>query len=162
MDNISAEMLSNLGIFHNYNRPSYGSQQRATEFDPCAWPQNGFTNESWPANPQKKRKLAFKAVNNMVIIVKMDGAMAKPELIASAAQDQQSWNLYTEQGEFFDQDPPSWQNLSRAEEILIKRRDWRARKRLLAYTSRRLRQERLTANGASNLEKAFISSGHMG
>jgi hypothetical protein len=98
----------------------------------------------------------------MVIIVKMDGTMAKPELIASAAQDQQSWNLYTEQGEFFDQDPPSWQNLSRAEEILIKRRDWRARKRLLAYTSRRLRLERLTANAASNLEKTFISSGQLG
>jgi hypothetical protein len=112
-------------------------------------------------NP-KKRKLAFKTLDNMVIIVKMDGTMAKPELIASAAQDQQSWNLYTEQGEFFDQDPPSWQNLSRAEKILIKRRDWRARKRLLAYTSRRLRQERLTANAASNLEKTFISSGQLG
>ena len=117
-----------------------------------------------PFSPQtsKKRKPAFETANNMVIIVKMDGAMAKPELIASAAQDQQSWNLYTEQGEFFDQDPPSWQNLSRAEEILIKRRDWRARKRLLAYTSRRLRQERLSANGASNLEKTFISSGRLG
>jgi hypothetical protein len=112
-------------------------------------------------NP-KKRKLAFKTLDNMVIIVKMDGTMVKPELIASAAQDQQSWNLYTEQGEFFDQDPPSWQNLSRAEKILIKRRDWRARKRLLAYTSRRLRQERLTANAASNLEKTFISSGQLG
>ena len=46
-------------------------------------------------------------------------------------------------GEFFDQDPPTWQDLSGAEEILIKRRDWGARKRLLAYTSRRLRQERV-------------------
>jgi hypothetical protein len=76
----------------------------------------------------------------------MDGTVAKPELIATAAQNQRSWNLYTEHGQFFDQDPPTWQNLSMAEEILIKRRDWRARKRLLAYTSRRLRQERLTAS----------------
>jgi hypothetical protein len=84
----------------------------------------------------------------MVFIVRMNGALLEPELIASVAQDQQSWNLYTEQGEIFDQDPPSWQNLSIAEEILIKRRDWRARKRLLAYTTRRLRQERLTAGRA--------------
>ena len=75
----------------------------------------------------------------------MEATVAEPELIASAAQNQRSWNLYTQQREFFDQDPPTWQNLSRAEEILIKRRDWRARKRLLAYTSRRLRQERITA-----------------
>ena len=73
----------------------------------------------------------------------MDRILAKLELIASVAQDQRTWNLYTQQGEFFDRDPPTWQSLSRAEEILIKRRDWRARKRLLAYTSRRLRQERV-------------------
>ena len=73
----------------------------------------------------------------------MDRFLAKLELIASVAQDQRTWNLYTQQGEFFDQDPPTWQDLSGAEEILIKRRDWRARKRLLAYTSRRLRQERV-------------------
>jgi hypothetical protein len=73
----------------------------------------------------------------------MDWILAKLELIASVAQDQRTWNLYTQQGKFFDQDPPTWQDLSRAEEILIKRRDWRARKRLLAYTSRRLRQERV-------------------
>jgi len=88
--------------------------------------------------------------------------MAKPELIASAAQDQQSWNLYTEQGEFFDQDPPSWQNLSRAEEILIKRRDWKARKRLLAYTGRRLRQERVTVSEASMLENTLTGPGRLG
>jgi len=73
----------------------------------------------------------------------MDPILAKLELIASVAQDQRTWNLYTQQGEFFDQDPPTWQDLSGAEEILIKRRDWGARKRLLAYTSRRLRQERV-------------------
>ena len=73
----------------------------------------------------------------------MDRILAKLELIASVAQDQRTWNLYTQQGEFFDRDPPTWQDLSGAEEILIKRRDWRARKRLLAYTSRRLRQERV-------------------
>ena len=50
----------------------------------------------------------------MVFIAKMDGTVTKPELIASAAQNQQSWSLYTEQGEFFDQDPPTWQNLARA------------------------------------------------
>ena len=76
----------------------------------------------------------------------MDRILAKLELIASVAQDQRTWNLYTQQGEFFDQDPPTWQDLSGAGEILIKRRDWRARKRLLAYTSRRLRQERLAAS----------------
>jgi hypothetical protein len=92
----------------------------------------------------------------------MDWLVAKPELIAGAAQDQQTWNLYTEQGEFFDQDPPTWQNLSRAEEILIKRRDWRARKRLLAYTSRRLRQERVTASEESMLENTLPGSGRLG
>src|SRR5713101_5904429 len=74
----------------------------------------------------------------------MDGVFAKLELIASIAQDQRTWNLYTQQGEFFDQDPPTWRDLSGAAEILIKQRDWRARKRLLAYTSRRLRQERVS------------------
>jgi len=88
----------------------------------------------------------------------MDGTVAKAELIASAAQNQRSWNLYIEQAELFHQDPPAWQNLSRAEEILIKRRDWRARKRLLAYTSRRLRQERITASAASLLENTFAAS----
>jgi hypothetical protein len=88
----------------------------------------------------------------------MDGTVAKAELIASAAQNQRSWNLYIEQAELFHQDPPTWQNLSRAEEILIKRRDWRARKRLLAYTSRRLRQERTTASAASLLENTFAAS----
>jgi hypothetical protein len=88
----------------------------------------------------------------------MDGTVAKAELIASAAQNQRSWNLYIEQAELFHQDPPTWQNLSRAEEILIKRRDWRARKRLLAYTSRRLRQERITASAASLLENTFAAS----
>jgi hypothetical protein len=73
----------------------------------------------------------------------MDPILARLELIASVAQDQRAWSLYTQQGEFFDQDPPTWQDLSAAEEILIKRRDWSARKRLLAYTSRRLRQERV-------------------
>jgi len=92
----------------------------------------------------------------------MEWIVAKPELIASAAQDQRTWNLYTEQGEFFDQDPPTWQNLSRAEEILIKRRDWRARKRLLAYTSRRLRQERVTAGEASMLENTLTGSERLG
>jgi hypothetical protein len=94
----------------------------------------------------------------MVFITAMDLTLAEPELIASAAQNLRSWNLYTEQGEFFDQDPPTWQNLSRAEEILIKRRDWRARKRLLAYTSRRLRQERITASVASTLENTPTGS----
>jgi hypothetical protein len=88
----------------------------------------------------------------------MDGTVAKAELIASAAQNQRSWNLYIEQAELFHQDPPAWQNLSRAEEILIKRRDWRARKRLLAYTSRRLRQERITTSAASLLENTFAAS----
>jgi len=88
----------------------------------------------------------------------MDGTVAKAELIASAAQNQRSWNLYIEQAELFHQDPPTWQNLSRAEEILIKRRDWRARKRLLAYTSRRLRQERITTSAASLLENTFAAS----
>ena len=69
----------------------------------------------------------------------MDRILAKLELIASVAQDQRTWNLYTQQGEFFDQDPPTWQDLSGGEEILIKRRDWRARKRLMAYTSRRFK-----------------------
>jgi hypothetical protein len=68
----------------------------------------------------------------------------------------------SEQGEFFDHDPPAWQNLSRAEEILIKRRDWRARKRLLAYTSRRLRQERVTASEASMLENILTGPGGPG
>ena len=88
----------------------------------------------------------------------MDGTVAKAELIASAAQNQRSWNLYIEQAELFHQDPPAWQNLSRAEEILIKRRDWQARKRLLAYTSRRLRQERITTSAASLLENTFAAS----
>jgi hypothetical protein len=98
----------------------------------------------------------------MVLANIMDLIVAKPELIASAAQDQRTGNLYTEQGEFFDQDPPTWQNLSRAEEILIKRRDWRARKRLLAYTSRRLRQERVTASEASMLENILTGPGGPG
>ena len=88
--------------------------------------------------------------------------MAKPELIASAAQDQQTWNLYTEQGEFFDQDPPTWQDLSGAEEILINRRDWRARKRLLAYTSRRLRHERVITSKPSMLENTLTGTGRLG
>ena len=88
----------------------------------------------------------------------MDETVTKPELIASAAQNQRSWSLYTEQGEFFDQDPPTWQNLAMAEEILIKRRDWRARKRLLAYTSRRLRQERISASLASIVENSLTGS----
>jgi hypothetical protein len=92
----------------------------------------------------------------------MDGLVAKPELIASVAQDEGTWNLYTQHGEFFDQDPPTWQNLSRAEEILIKRRDWRARKRLLAYTSRRLRQERVTASEESMLENIVAETGSLG
>jgi hypothetical protein len=85
----------------------------------------------------------------------MDRIAAKPELIASVAQDQGTWNLYTQQGEFFDRDPPTWQTLSRAEEILIKRRDWGARKRLLAYTSQRLRQERVAVGEASMLENTL-------
>ena len=89
----------------------------------------------------------------------MDRLVAKPELIASVAQDQGTWNLYTQQGEFFDRDPPTWQNLSRAEEILIKRRDWKARKRLLAYTGRRLRQERVTVSEASMLENTLTGPG---
>jgi hypothetical protein len=89
----------------------------------------------------------------------MDPILARLELIASVAQDQRAWNLYTQQGEFYDQDPPTWQDLSRAEEILIKRRDWRARKRLLAYTSRRLRQERVS--GASTLENTLTGPGRL-
>jgi hypothetical protein len=50
-------------------------------------------------------------------------------------------------------------DLSGAEEILIKRRDWRARKRLLAYTSRRLRQERVSE--ASMLENTLTASGRL-
>ena len=92
----------------------------------------------------------------------MDRILAKLELIASVAQDQRTWNLYTQQGEFFDRDPPTWQDLSGAEEILIKRRDWRARKRLLAYTSRRLRQERATVGEASMLENTLTGQGHLG
>jgi hypothetical protein len=92
----------------------------------------------------------------------MDRILAKLELIASVAQDQRTWNLYTQQGEFFDRDPPTWQDLSGAEEILIKRRDWRARKRLLAYTSRRLRQERVTASEASMLENTLTGPGRLG
>jgi hypothetical protein len=88
----------------------------------------------------------------------MDRFLVK-ELIANIAQDQRTWNLYTQEGEFFDQNPPTLQDLSRAEEILIKRRDWRARKRLLAYTSRRLRQERVTASEASMLENTLSGSG---
>ena len=90
----------------------------------------------------------------------MDLVVAKLELIASVAQDQRTWDLYTQQGEIFDQDPPTWQDLSGAEEILIKRRDWRARKRLLAYTSRRLRQERVSE--ASVLENALAGPGRLG
>ena len=90
----------------------------------------------------------------------MDLVLARLELIASVAQDQRTWNLYTQQGEFFDQDPPTWQDLSGAEEILIKRRDWKARKRLLAYTSRRLRQERVSE--ASGLENALTGPGRLG
>jgi hypothetical protein len=89
----------------------------------------------------------------------MDPILARLELIASVAQDQRAWNLYTQQGEFYDKDPPTWQDLSRAEEILIKRRDWRARKRLLAYTSRRLRQERVS--GASALENTLTGPGRL-
>ena len=89
----------------------------------------------------------------------MDRILAKLELIASVAQDQRTWNLYTQQGEFFDRDPPTWQDLSGAEEILIKRRDWRARKRLLAYTGRRLRQERVTVSEASMLENNLTGPG---
>lgn len=81
----------------------------------------------------------------------MNRIATEPELIASAAQDQPRWGLYTRQGELFDQEPPSWQNLSLAEEILIKRGDWRARKRLLAYTSRRLRHERRIGQGVASL-----------
>jgi hypothetical protein len=92
----------------------------------------------------------------------MDIVAAKPDVIASAAQDQQTWNIYTQKGEFFDQEPPTWQSLSKAEEILIKRRDWRARKRLLAYTSRRLRQERATVGEASMLENTLTGQGHLG
>jgi hypothetical protein len=92
----------------------------------------------------------------------MDRIVAKPELIASVAQDQRTWNLYTQQGEFFDQDPPTWQNLSRAEEILIKRRDWRARKRLLAYTSQRLRQERVTASEANIFDNPLTDPARLG
>jgi len=92
----------------------------------------------------------------------MDELVAKPELIASVAQDQGTWNLYTQQGEFFDRDPPTWKNLSRAEEILIKRRDWKARKRLLAYTGRRLRQERITVSEASMLENTLTGPGRLG
>ena len=92
----------------------------------------------------------------------MDQIMAKSELIASVAQDQRTWNLYTQQGEFFDQDPPTWQNLSSAEEILIKRRDWRARKRLMAYTSRRLRQERVTGSEASMPVNTLTGPGRLG
>ena len=40
------------------------------------------------------------------------------------------------QGELLDQDPPSWQTLSRAEEILIQAKDWRARKRHSRQTAR--------------------------
>jgi hypothetical protein len=92
----------------------------------------------------------------------MDDITAKPELIASAAQDHRTWNLYTQQGEFFDQSPPTWQDLSWAEEILIKRRDWRARKRLLAYTSRRLRQERVTTSEPSMLANTLTDTGRLG
>ena len=92
----------------------------------------------------------------------MDRIATKPDLIASAAQDQQTWNIYTQKGKFFDQEPPTWQSLSRAEEILIKRRDWRARKRLLAYTSRRLRQERVTACEESMLENIVTDTGSLG
>ena len=90
----------------------------------------------------------------------MDLVLAKLELIASVAQDQRTWNLYTQQGEFFDQDPPTWQDLSGAEEILIKRRDWKARKRLLAYTSRRLRQERVSEGRV--LDNALTGPGRLG
>ncbi|MBV8378585.1 MAG: hypothetical protein JO279_16430 [Verrucomicrobia bacterium] len=92
----------------------------------------------------------------------MDRIAAKQELIASAAQDHRTWNLYTQQGEFFDQDPPTWQDLSGAEEILIKRRDWRARKRLLAYASRRLRQERITTSEPRMLENTLTGTGRLG
>jgi hypothetical protein len=78
------------------------------------------------------------------MILPMDCIASKPELIAGAAQDPGTWGLYTQAGELLDRDPPSWQTLSRAEEILIRVGDWRARKRLLGYVSRRLRQERLT------------------
>ena len=80
----------------------------------------------------------------MVRLLVMDRITCQPERIADAAQDAGAWGLYTQAGELLDQDPPSWQTLSRAEEILIRARDWRARKRLLAYACRRLRQERLT------------------
>jgi hypothetical protein len=92
----------------------------------------------------------------------MNHVLAKLELIASAAQDHRTWSLYTQQGEFFDQNPPTWQDLSGAEEILIKRRDWRARKRLLAYTSRRLRQERATTREPSMLENILTATGRLG
>jgi hypothetical protein len=80
----------------------------------------------------------------MIMVLVMDCIASKPELIADAAQNPSTWGLYIQEGELLDQDPPSWQTLSRAEEILIRVGDWRARKRLLAYASRRLRQERLT------------------
>jgi hypothetical protein len=89
----------------------------------------------------------------------MDPRFLVKELIANIAQDQRTWNLYTLEGEFFDQNPPTLKDLSRAEEILIKRRDWRARKRLLAYTSRRLRQERVS--GASALENTLTGPGRL-
>ena len=116
---------------------------------------SGFGNNQLPSG---KAEVHFQKTANMVFIEIMDETVAEPELIASAAQNQQSWNLYTERGEFFDQDPPTWQNLSRAEEILIKRRDWRARKRLLAYTSRRLREERVTSSGVNMLENTLTGS----
>ena len=80
----------------------------------------------------------------MMKLPDMDRITCQPEWIAGAAQDPGTWGLYIREGELLDQDPPSWQTLARAEEILIRVGDWRARKRLLGYVGRRLRQERLT------------------
>ena len=79
----------------------------------------------------------------MVKLLVMERITCQPKWIADAAQDPETWCLYAQEGELLDQNPPSWQTLSRAEELLIRARDWRARKRLLAYACRRLRQERL-------------------
>src|SRR5690242_2937509 len=88
----------------------------------------------------------------------MNRIATEPELIASAAQDQPRWGLYTREGELFEKEPPTWQDLSLAEQILIKRGDWRARKRLLAYTSRRLRQERRIAESVASLLENTLRS----
>jgi hypothetical protein len=84
----------------------------------------------------------------MIGVLVMVSITCQPERIADAAQDPGTWGLYVQEGELLDQDPPSWQTLARAEELLIRARDWRARKRLLGYVGRRLRQERLTRREA--------------